>query len=339
MGTILSRLSRPTREPRSSPRRRCGVLFVSMLICLVSDWGTHAADPARVPKVLIFGLDGVRPDALIAAETPSIDALIAEGVMLEGTRILGERETTNDTISGPGWASILSGVWADKHGVRDNNCGTYKFQEYPTFLERLKHERPDAMTVALVTWKPLHQQLLRTADVCRNLKPIGSNNYAAADAQCMRAAVEVLATHDPTAMLVYFGNIDNTGHAKGFHPASPPYLKAIETADSQIGKIMAAVKQRKTFAQENWLVLVTTDHGGQGKDHQRGRKVPEINTVFTILSGPAVDKKRAATTSFIVDVPVTALAHLGIAVREDWKLDGRDLMLSAEGQVSPKLTK
>jgi arylsulfatase A-like enzyme len=280
----------------------------------------------RVPKVLIIGLDGVRPDALQVAKKPNIDALIAEGVLLEGTRILGDRETKNDTISGPGWASILTGVWADKHGVQDNNCGTYKSGEYSTFFERLKKERPDALTISLVTWKPLHEQLVRGADDSRNLKPIGSNNYAAADAKCAKTAAETLATRDPTAMLVYLGNIDNTGHAKGFHPASPPYLKAIEQADAHVGQIMAALKARKTYSQENWLILVTTDHGGQGKDHQRGRKVPEINTVFTILSGPAVDKQLAPDASFIVDVPVTALAHLGIAVPKEWNLDGQSLL-------------
>jgi predicted AlkP superfamily pyrophosphatase or phosphodiesterase len=312
-------------------------IIAAVLVSLwLSNWAARSAeagDNARAPKVLIFGLDGVRTDALKAAAKPNLDALIADGVFLEETRILPERETKNDTISGPGWASILSGVWSDKHGVLDNNCGTFKFQQYPTFLERLKQQRPDAMTVALVTWKPLHQQLLRTADVCRNLKPIGSNNYAAADAQCMKAAVDVLANRDPTAMLVYFGNIDNTGHAKGFHPTVAPYLKAIETADSQVGKIMEAVKARKTFAQENWLVIVTTDHGGQGKDHQRGRRVPEINTVFTILSGPSVDKGRVRESSFLVDVPVTALSHLGIASSEDWQLDGQAL-ISAPSEKS-----
>ena len=39
----------------------------------------QAQSAAREPKVLIIGIDGVRPDALQAAETPAIDALIANG--------------------------------------------------------------------------------------------------------------------------------------------------------------------------------------------------------------------------------------------------------------------
>jgi predicted AlkP superfamily pyrophosphatase or phosphodiesterase len=311
---------------RSRTVRSLILVLAPVLLSQSAVQAIEASDDARVPKVLVLGLDGVRPDALKAATTPNIDALIAEGVLLEGTRVVTDRETKSDTISGPGWASILSGVWSDKHGVLNNNCGTYKFREYPTFLERVKQARPDAMTVALVTWRPLHEQLLRSADICRNLKPVGSNNYAAADAQCMKAAVNVLSTRDPAAMLVYFGNIDNTGHAQGFHPSVAPYQKAIETVDGQIGKILTALKERSTYAREDWLILVTTDHGGQGKDHQRGRNVPEINSVFTILSGPSVSRQRAAEESALVDVPVTALAHLGIAAQEAWQLDGKPLL-------------
>ena len=62
-------------------------------------------------KVLLIGLDGVRVDILAQAHTPNIDALIANGTFS------GEAQTRPPTVSGPGWSSMLTGVWGDKHKV------------------------------------------------------------------------------------------------------------------------------------------------------------------------------------------------------------------------------
>ena len=60
-------------------------------------------------RVLVIGIDGVRSDALTAANTPNIDALMSAGVY--------SPDALNDdiTISGPGWSDILCGVRSDKH--------------------------------------------------------------------------------------------------------------------------------------------------------------------------------------------------------------------------------
>ncbi|MFE6227862.1 hypothetical protein [Streptomyces sp. NPDC057854] len=39
------------------------------------------------------------------------------------------------------------------------------------------------------------------------------------------------------------------------------YRDAIRTADGQVGRIVAAVRARATYAGENWLIMVATDHG------------------------------------------------------------------------------
>ena len=52
---------------------------------------------------------------------------MAEGCYDADCQILGDRYQGNDTISGPGWSSILTGVWADKHGVLDND---FKVKHY-----------------------------------------------------------------------------------------------------------------------------------------------------------------------------------------------------------------
>ena len=80
----------------------------------------------RTKKLLLIGIDGCRFDALRSANAPHLDGLIADGVAFEPIRIFPERYREADTISGPGWSSILTGVWADKHGVLDNEFAAPK---------------------------------------------------------------------------------------------------------------------------------------------------------------------------------------------------------------------
>jgi len=130
-------------------------------------------------RVLIIGMDGTRPDALAKAKTPTFDRLIREGAFTDQADILGTRYQKNDTISGPGWSSILTGVWADKHGVHDNSFKGKKYELFPHFFKRLKRQRPDARTASLVSWGPIHEHILSEADIAEVFPlPRGKNQTA-----------------------------------------------------------------------------------------------------------------------------------------------------------------
>ncbi len=94
-----------------------------------------------------------------------------------------------------------------------------------------------------------------------------------------------------------------------------------------MGQVVDAMKARKTFDKEDWLVLVTADHGGKGTNHGGGHNVPEIRNSFAIVSGAAAKHGPLEENTFLVDVPVTALVHLGIDIDPKWKLDGRPIGL------------
>ena len=49
-------------------------------------------------------------------------------------------------------------------------------------------------------------------------------------------------------------------------------------------------------------------------------------TIFVIMSGPSVRGHAFDRPPAIVDIAVTALAHLGVAVDPAWGLDGRSLL-------------
>ena len=298
--------------------------FVILILSLAVSLPSLGAEPA-LKKVLYIGIDGTRFDAIEKAATPQLDALVKDGIYSSHCLILGERYQKNDTISGPGWSSILCGVWADKHGVHDNTFAGAKYAEFPHLFARLKEVRPDARTVSLVTWEPIHKLIVSKADVSINYEQQehAVADYDRYDTQATDEAVKQLTEGNPDLLFLYIGQVDVAGHAHGFHPTVPEYVAAIERADKLVGRAVAAVQERKTHAQEDWLVIVTSDHGGKGTGHGGGHQTPEILHSFLIVSGNSAQRGEFKEQVYLVDAPVTALAHLGVKAKEAWKLDGR----------------
>ena len=63
-------------------------------------------------------------------------------------------------------------------------------------------------------------------------------------------------------MFGQFSGVAIAGQTYGFDNSHPEYKAAILKVDEQIGRIMTALKQRATYAQEDWLVVVTSGKGG-----------------------------------------------------------------------------
>ena len=277
-------------------------------------------------RVLLLGIDGCRYDAIEYSQAVHLKKLAKAGMYSDHTDVLGDRETGAATITGPGWCSALTGTWADKHGVRDNAFKNHQLAQFPTFMKRAKRAHPQCEVSVLVSWTPFQEHVFSAEEGCRLVSDGDRVGYAEADRQIANAAVRILETEDPTVLFAYFGEVDITGHGYGFHPRAPKYTNAIEAVDKQIGQILDVLKRRPNYTAENWLVIVCTDHGGQGRGHAFGRDVPEIRNGFLILWGDSVQPGKIQTRTFNVDVAVTALAHLGVTVSPEWKLDVRDLL-------------
>jgi predicted AlkP superfamily pyrophosphatase or phosphodiesterase len=277
-------------------------------------------DRSNGKKVLLIGLDGVRVDILAAASTPNIDALIANGTFSDNA------QTRPRTVSGPGWSSMLTGVWSDKHGVRSNDLSSNAFGTYPDFLTRLEQTDSSFNTFAVVDWAPLGKAtsggplIGDGIDVKIVFDGDSDAGYPRADSQSVAAASAYLTFQNPDAAFVYLGNIDVVGHST--NSLSAEYLAAIETADAQVGELVAALKRRPSYAAEDWLILMSTDHGRRD-DGGHGEPSLQERTIFYLASGPSATRGVPQTAPEIVDVGVTALAHLGVIIDPAWGLDGR----------------
>lgn len=287
-------------------------------------WGNciNAEETPR-NRVLIIGIDGIRRDALLQVAAPNLQGLIERGAFATNTEILGERYDKNDTISGPGWSSFLTGVWADKHGVHDNSFAGKNYQHFPHIFARVKQQFPTAQTASFVDWEPIDTHIVSAADIRKVYPARGAAGYTEKDREITRDAAKLLREGDPHLVFTYLGAVDETGHKFGFHPSVNEYMESIRTVDAHVGTLLQAMKSRENYAHENWLVLVSTDHGGVGLGHGSGHQQPEIRNTFLIVSGSNVVPGIIETQTYLVDLPVTALVHLGVIIDPAWQLDGR----------------
>ena len=112
-------------------------LVLLLIAVAIAAFTSHSKPPPPIDqraRVLFIGIDGCRTDAVFAAKTPNLHALMETGAYSTATNILGTRDDAADTVSGPGWSNLLTGVWADKHGVLNNNFKITRYGEYPHFF-------------------------------------------------------------------------------------------------------------------------------------------------------------------------------------------------------------
>lgn len=275
-------------------------------------------------KVLLVGWDGVRPDVLREVPTPNLDALATAGTFSE------KAGTARPTVSGPCWSSILIGVWPEKHGVVSNDFSSNRYATYPTLFTRIESVRPELNTFAVADWLPLVAEdaggPLIGDGIDRKITLDGYElGWLEADSVSVETALEEIGTGDPDILFVYIGAPDEISHQTG--GIGLEYRQAIATADRHLGRLVEGVRSRSTFHEEDWLVLVTTDHGRTERGGHGGDS-PEEATVFYLASGPSVGVGAPVEPPATVDLVATALAHLGIEPDSAWELDGRVVGLS-----------
>lgn len=291
----------------------------TVLVALLA--GCAACGPPRAPKVLVIGLDGVRVDRLAEADTPHLDSLARNGILLPA-------EAVSPTVSGPNWSSILTGVVPEKHGVLSNDFSENRYERYPDFLTRLELVDARYHTAALVSWPPLASGAaggpLVSDRVDRRIVMNGDSlGYGPADSMVAAAAAALLRSAGYDALFVYLGNIDEVGHQAG--ALAPEYRAAIEAADREVGWMLAALARRP--AAEDWLVLVTTDHGRRD-DGGHGGDTDQERSSFILVSGRSARGDRPSHPPRVYDVAATALGHLRGALDSAWQLDGRPVLVT-----------
>ncbi|WP_405851466.1 alkaline phosphatase family protein [Streptomyces sp. NBC_00090] len=272
---------------------------------------THAdaAVTVKRAKSLVIGIDGATFAKFAPASMPNVKGLMAAGMTATSNLYANPMAPT---YSGPGWSTIATGVWPDKHNVLDNNFTSPNFGQYPDYATRLEAANPALNTLVVGTWSPIPTKVFGSA--------VDTRLGGVSDANTTTTAVNKLSTTDPDATFVHLDDVDGAGHSYG--AASSQYLAALNTADAQVGQILNAVTSRATYADEDWQIIITADHGHtDGGGH--GGNTPQERQTFVIAKGTGFAAGSTRYDVKVSDIAPTVLAHLGVTANPAWNLDGK----------------
>lgn len=286
-------------------------------------------------KVLFIGSDGTTGSELRDIPTPNIDLLTEDAIY--------SYDAINNgiTISGPGWSNLFTGVLDKKHKVVGNSFDNNNLAAHPDFLQIIKKHLPHYETAAFYTWLPIGL-ILDEADtrVARKYAQKG-------DAFVHRIAQDYLRNEVADATVVYYGDVDIAGHNYGFYKDVPQYYKEVVQLDRYVGDLVDAINARPNRDEEDWLIVMSTDHGGYKTGHG-GETLGERN-IFMIVAGDQIKHSELRRTNSRkikmddqlplkrlkrygydtmptqVDVVPTILHFLGIS-SEEYDLDGKSLL-------------
>ena len=220
-------------------------------------------------KVAIIGYDGCRADILTERQdNGAINYLLENGASINLTYCGGVNfpaENTQATSTAPGWCSMITGVWSDVHGITSN--GITKAVE-PKMLMTTLIEGDVIDDAAFITkWKG---HFTNDDSTYKDEKAYCEENNIDIDFNLREnkedihtgAMEEVTSKACADFVFIIYENTDSAGHDYGFSFNNPVYKDEFRTEDNYGYEVIKAIEARETYATEDWLIIVTSDHGG-----------------------------------------------------------------------------
>lgn len=319
------------------------VLGALLMVMAINGNYAIAQTPAQTPKAIFIIVDGIPADVLDKSDTPHMDDIAGENGYTQsyvGGEIGGASETP--TVSAPGYSSLITGTWGNKHNVYDNDVEDPDYRYWDIFRIAKTHD-PSLHTAIFSTWLENRTRLLGDGleeaggskldyhfdgfelDTERFPHDMFRTYIRDIDELVSTEAARYLEEHGPDLSWVYLEFADDVGHAFG---DSPQQRHAVSIMDGNVGKIWDAVKRRQEAHDEDWLVVVTTDHGRDahtGKDH--GGQTERERTTWIVTNSDKLNE-RFSDMPAIVDILPSIVNHLNLdmpaAISE--QLDGQSFI-------------
>lgn len=226
-------------------------------------------------KAIIIGYDGCRADILteIQQENSAITTLLEDGATFNLAYCGGveyPEKNTQATSTAPGWCSVLTGKWADEHSITGNDIT--KEVEPKTLLTSLVEDGVIDSSSFITKWAGHFSRdnatYLLEKEYCEKNDLAVSFNKCKNDKASLDFTLEEIEKENCADFLfVIYEQTDSAGHSFGFSYNNPRYKEAFREIDSYGYETLKAIRERETYDSEDWLVIVTSDHGGINTDH------------------------------------------------------------------------
>jgi predicted AlkP superfamily pyrophosphatase or phosphodiesterase len=249
--------------------------------------------------VVFVLIDGVRPDAIEAANCPHLTGLRNRSAFTLKAR------SVMPSVTLPCHMSIFHSVPPGRHGVTTNDWQPMA-RPLPGLIEQAR--AVGRRCAFFYNWEPL-----------RNLNLPGGlafsyfrdNVYSDpnADQVIAEEAVRYLTTDQFDFAFVYFGTVDTIGHLSGW--MSNEYLAQLERVDHSLGTVLTALPADSAL-------LLQSDHGGHERTH--GTDSPEDMTIPWLVAGPGIRRGYEIETAVsLLDTAPTLARLLKINPSPEWE--------------------
>ena len=287
---------------------------------------------AQRPKAVFIIVDGIPADVIESVNTTTLDQIEHIGGYTRAY-VGGQKGTYSETptISAPGYINLLTGTWANKHNVTDNYDQSPNYNYWNIF--RIAEAVDSSIKTAIFsTWLDNRTVLVGEGqpdagqfkidyafdglelDTVQYPHDKNARYIFNIDEQVSQHAAEYIRNESPDLSWVYLEYTDDVGHDKG---DSPAFIDAVLKADNQVKRIWEAVQYRQALG-ENWLIVVTTDHGrdsltGQNHGGQSARE--RLTWISTNASG--LNSRFNTNQIAITDITPSILSYMGIEAPTD----------------------
>jgi predicted AlkP superfamily pyrophosphatase or phosphodiesterase len=248
-------------------------------------------------KVVLFLVDGMRPDGLVQANTPVMDKLMESGAYTLNAR------TVMPSMTLPCHMSLFHSVLPERHGVT-TNIYTPQVRPVPGLFEVIHGAGLKA--VMFHSWDEL-RDLARPGSIHTMLYSKDPQEVeGTGETPLIDMTVTWLSQNAFDFAFVYLGYLDVVGHAYGW--MSERYLQAVAHADACIGRVLAVLPEETT-------ILVTSDHGGHDQTH--GTPSVEDMTIPFMMVGANIPKCQLENVT-ITDIAPTIAKLLELKPPKEW---------------------
>ena len=102
-----------------------------------------------------------------------------------------------------------------------------------------------------------------------------------------------------------------------------------------MGTLLQVVADRERRLGEEWMLVITTDHGGSNEHHENQDEIKETRYVWCVIRTPKGKELNLTNSSVdLVDILPSVFQWLEIPIDDKWELDGKQL---SEGLITEAL--
>lgn len=254
----------------------------------------HFEKSTKRPKCIFIGWDGCRCDSMkyliksdnekvSGANDTAVFSAISEVKNSGGLYISyvgGEENSPQETSTAQGWASALCGKWMKKPWKQGIEWSLD--EDYPTVLKTLSEQRYKTSFSAI--WPTHFENTYKNEIDFAERNKLNQFFYKLeTDLELYDNLVERI-QGDEDFIFGIFENPDMNGHALGFGDRNYRYVSGVCNLDRLSYQLLTKIKERSTFEDEDWLVVIGSDHGGHSTRH--GTQNIQDRTTFLALSKP-----------------------------------------------------